>query len=88
MTNNDIIPSAQLTAEERIIAAECGMYEALKLADERLEHINAIYDRERQEYDNCVKEKTRLALELVTARRRIADLEARLAGVDTDVSGG
>ncbi|EAV4528671.1 hypothetical protein CSM15_003333 [Salmonella enterica subsp. diarizonae] len=88
MTNNDIIPSAPPTAEERIIAAECAMYEALKLAEERLEHINAICDRERQEYDSCVKEKTRLALELVTARRRIADLEARLAGVDTDVSGG
>ncbi|HGG6554787.1 TPA: ead/Ea22-like family protein [Salmonella enterica subsp. diarizonae serovar 61:i:z] len=58
-------------SEERVTTAEYAMYEALNLAEERLDHINAIYDRERQEYDDCVKDKTRLASDLATANKRI-----------------
>ncbi|MCK7041353.1 ead/Ea22-like family protein [Enterobacter roggenkampii] len=64
-------------AEAQIDESDCEKHEALRLAEERAETINAIYDRERREFSDCVAEKTRLALELVNAERRIAELEAR-----------
>lgn len=63
-------------AGEQIAAAECREHEALNLAEERGERINEIYNRERREFDNCVREKTQLALDLVEAKRRIAELES------------
>lgn len=87
---NDLTnPSTVLALLDELEAAENATHEALNLAEKRSEHINEICNRERREYDNCIESKTRLAVDLAEAKRRIAELEAREANTalsDMDMS--
>ncbi|MEG0323999.1 MAG: hypothetical protein RR619_08380 [Raoultibacter sp.] len=74
--SNNHLRKLALSLLDALEAAESARHEALNLAEERAEHINEIYDRERREYDNCIKNKTRLAVDLAEANRRIAELSA------------
>ncbi|HGY1466841.1 TPA: hypothetical protein ACNVLA_003753 [Klebsiella aerogenes] len=57
-------------ARKQIDELEYSNSELEKLAEQRLLRIGEVETKQRREYDGCVKEKTRLALELAEVKRR------------------
>lgn len=61
--------------DKQIAELECELHDANNLAEDRQLRIRDIENKQRLEYDECILAKTRLAFDLVEAKRKIASLD-------------